>query len=111
MAAKADFIMETMVRDYVKNTRKFRVYKKAVSLLSRRFNELIKTVAIEAEKIAKKDRRKTISPDDIEAAIEKHVGKKDLSWEEILEQLVKHPPAGLGNISKGINDYVAKKQR
>lgn len=45
---------------------------------------------------------------DITPALEKHLGKKYLTWQEIREEIIRQNPTDLGKISKAINDYIEK---
>ena len=48
---------------------------------------------------------------DIISAVEKHLGKKNLTWQETAEEIIRQNPTDLGKISKAINDYIEKEQR
>jgi hypothetical protein len=47
---------------------------------------------------------------DILPALEKHLGKRQLTWQEAAEQILKYPAADLGKISKAINNYLGKEE-
>ena len=109
MPKKPDFIKDTVIRDYINDVLKLRSAKEALDETGKKFNSLIVTVLKEAAKLAKEANRKTIMPEDIAQAYEKRVGKEYLTWEETLKQILRQPPADLGKISKGINNYIEKK--
>jgi histone H3/H4 len=107
MAQKADFIKDLAVKRFIVS-KKLRSTDQAVDQLAATFNAVLETVILEAAKIARKQRKKTISPEHIALAVKKHVGKKDLDWNEILPQLLEESPADLGKIAKGVRDYISK---
>ncbi len=76
--------------------------------LSTKINSVMVAVLKEATTLAKEANRKTVMPEDITQAYKKHVGKEHLTWEEVLKQILRQPPADLGKIPKGINDYIEK---
>jgi len=47
---------------------------------------------------------------DILPALEKHLGKRQLTWQEAAGQILKYPAADLGKISKAINNYLRKEE-
>lgn len=103
------FLNFSTIKNYINETHKIRSSDKAVKNLIKRFDETIEDVIVYAKKLALKNRRKTIMPRDIQKAIEKIVGKKELSWQETLNEIVIKKPAQIGNISKGIESYIRKK--
>ena len=72
---------------------------------------VIGRVIVEAGKIARKVKKKTIMPEHVAEAFAKHVGKEDLGWEEILAQVLRESPADLGKISKGIRDHMEQNKK
>lgn len=106
-----EFIRSNTIKEYINKIKKMRSSDDAVSLLLRRFNETIETVIASAQELAKEDKRNTILEQDITTSLEKHLGKRDLTWEETTEQIILKNPADLGKISKAINDYIQKKQK
>ena len=109
MPKKPDFLRDAQIKEYIKDILKLRSSKKALDELSKRINAVMVAVLKEAAKLAKEANRKTVMPEDIIQAYKKHVGKEHLTWDEILKQILSQPPADLGKISKGINDYIEKK--
>jgi len=106
---KPDFLRDAQIKDYIKDILKLRSSKKALDELSTKINSVIVAILKEAGNLAKEANRKTVMPEDITQAYEKHVGKEHLTWGETLKQILRQPPADLGKISKGINDYIEKK--
>jgi len=105
---KPDFLRDARIKEYIKNILKLRSSKKALDDLSTKINEVIAAILKEAATLAKEANRKTVMPEDITQAYDKHVGKEHLTWDETLKQILLQPPADLGKISKGINDYIGK---
>jgi histone H3/H4 len=106
----ADFVKEKAIKDFISKEKKLRSADAAVSILESRINELmVEILNISADKATEAD-RKTILEEDINFALDKAVAKKDLGWEEILDQIIKETPADLGKISSGINQYIENRQ-
>jgi histone H3/H4 len=105
---KQHFIKDTAVKNYIKEILKFRSAQNALDEFIEVLNVLIETIMREAKTIAQIAKRCTIMKKDITAALEKHVGKRHLTWEETAEEIIRQNPADLGKISKAINDYIDK---
>ena len=106
MPKKAEFVRYNTIKDYVKDIQKMRSNEAAVNNLTERFNSLIETVITSAAGLAKENKRNTILAEDMKEALEKTVGKKHLSWEDLLQEVLLQTPIDLGNLSKGINKYI-----
>lgn len=101
-----DFVKEKVIKDFISKEKKLRSSTDAVKLLETRINNLlVEILTISADK-ATEAGRKTIMDGDVNFALDKAVAKKDLDWEEILDQIIKEPPADLGKISSGINQHI-----
>lgn len=111
MPEQSDFIKSTTIKSYIKEVEKIRSSQEAINEISSKFNSLIVTVIREAGKLAKESNRNTIMLEDITTAFEKHVGKRHLTWEEVLQEIILQTPADLGKISKGINDHIEKDKK
>ena len=109
MAEKEDFVKVSAVKRYIRG-RKLRSTTDAVAELEKGFNSVIGRVIVEAGKIARKSKKRTIMVEHIAEAFVKHVGKEDLDWEEILVQVLGETPADLGKISKGIRHHIEQKK-
>lgn len=83
----------------------------AVNSLTERFNLLIETVIERAVSLAKVRKRTTILQEEVKETLEKTVGKKHLSWEELLQEVLLQTPIDLGNLSKGITKYIEEHQK
>jgi hypothetical protein len=83
----------------------------AVNKLIEDFDSTIEDVIADAEKLAKEDKRNTIMEQDVIPALEKHLGKKYLTWQETAEEIIRQNPTDLGKISKAINDYIEKEKK
>ncbi len=111
MPKKPDFIKDATVKSYVRKIQKFRSSKEAISKIDLKFNALIKSVLALAQKLAKKDRRKTILDEDVAWAFENKVGKRQLTWEETAAEVIRQNPTDLGKISKAVNDYIKQHRK
>ena len=80
----------------------------AVNKIIKDFDSTIEEVINEAGKLAKEDKRNTIMDQDVTPALEKHLGKKHLTWQETADEIIRQNPTDLGKISKAINDYIEK---
>ncbi len=108
MPKNPDFLRDAQIKEYIKNVLKLRSSQKALDELSQKINSVMVAVLKSAAELAKEAGRKTVMPEDITQAYDKHVGKEHLTWDETLKQILRQPPADLGKISKGINDYIEK---
>jgi len=106
----ADFIKQTVLRDYISSTVKIRINKTALKKLIKQLNTLTRALIREAKKLAKQDKRTTIMPRDITGATEKIIGKKHLTWQELSQEITRLGPIDLGNISKAIDEHIEKQK-
>jgi len=111
MPTKAEFIKFNTIKEYFKDAFKMRSSDSAVKRSISEFDSTIETVLKEAGGLAKEDKRNTVMDQDIISAVEKHLGKKNLTWQETAEEIIRQNPTDLGKISKAINDYIEKEQR
>lgn len=108
-AAKAKptgVIKENAVSQYIKKATGLRVRVDAVAKFMADFDAVIVAVVDEAKALAQAGRRNTILKGDVAAAIEKHLRRKDLPWEETAKEVIKHNPTDLGKISKTVRDWI-----
>lgn len=110
MPKEMDLIKINTINSYVKQILKIRISKTAANTLVIRFNDLLKIILREGRDIAKKDKRNTIMPRDIDTAIEDNLGKKHLTWEEVLEEIKRLNAIDLGNLSKAILKYIEQEK-
>jgi len=108
---KVEFLRFNTIKEYINDILKMRSSDSSVKKFIKEIDSAIETILKEAGKIAKEDKRNTVMDQDIETAVEKHLGKKHLTWQETAEEIIKQNPTDLGKISKTINDYIAKKQK
>lgn len=108
---KVEFLRFNTIKEYINDILKMRSSDSSVKKFLKEFDSSIEAALKEAGKLAKEDKRNTIMDQDIETAVEKHLGKKHLTWQETAEEIIKQNPTDLGKISKAINDYIAKKQK
>ena len=111
MPKKAEFIKFNTIKAYINESLKMRSSESAVKLSMKEFDSAIETVLKEAGELAKQDKRNTVMDQDIISAVEKHLSKKNLTWQETAEEIIRQNPTDLGKISKAINDYIEKEQR
>ena len=110
MPNKAEFIKFNTIKAYINDILKMRSSESAVKKSMSEFDTAIETVLKEAGELAKQDKRNTVMDQDIISAVEKHLGKKNLTWQETAEEIIRQNPTDLGKISKAINDYIEKDQ-
>jgi len=103
-----EFIRFNTIKEYINTTFKMRSSESAVKKFIKRFNSVIKAALKDTRRTAKEDKRNTIMYQDIIPVIEKHLGKKHLSWQETAEEIIRQNPVDLGKISKKINAYIEK---
>jgi histone H3/H4 len=111
MPNKAEFIKFNTIKAFINDILKMRSAESAVKISLKEFDSAIELVLKEAGALAKEDNRNTVMDQDIIAAVENHLGKKHLTWQETAEEIIRQNPTDLGNISKAINDYIEKVQR
>ena len=111
MPNKAEFIKFNTIKAYINDILKMRSAESAVKNSMSEFDSAIETVLKEAGELAKEDKRNTIMNQDITSAVEKHLGKRNLTWQETADEIIRQNPTDLGKISKAINDYIEKEQR
>jgi histone H3/H4 len=109
--AKPEFIRFNTVKEYITDTFKMRSQDSAVKKFIKEIDSKIETALKEAEKLAKEDNRNTVMEEDIKLALEKHLGKRHLTWQELAEEIISQTPADLGKISNSINDYIEKNKK
>jgi len=105
MENQNDFIKQTSIKAAIK-AKGVRSSADARDYAKKSIEALLGAILDESEQIAKNDRKKTILLRHITEAFEKHVGKSDLNWQEILSQIIQETPADLGKINKGIREYI-----
>ena len=100
---QAEFIKFNTIKSYINDILKMRSSESAVKLSMKEFDSAIEIVLKEAGELAKEDKRNTVMDQDIISAVEKHLGKRHLTWQETAEEIIRQNPADLGKISKSIN--------
>ncbi len=110
MPNKAEFIKFNTIKAYINDILKMRSAESAVKKSMSEFDTAIETVLKEAGELAKQDKRNTVMDQDIISAVEKHLGKRNLTWQETADEIIRKNPTDLGKISKAINDYIDKDQ-
>lgn len=111
MATKPEFIKFNTIKEYITANLKMRSTESAVTKSLNAFDSAIETVLKEAGAITQQDKRNTIMDQDIISAVEKHLGKRALTWQETADEIIRQNPTDLGKISKAINDYIEQAER
>lgn len=107
---KAAFLKFNTIKEYITAVLKMRSNEEAVNKLIQDIDSTIESVLIDAGKLAQENKRNTIMEPDIIPALEKYLGKKHLTWQEISAEIVLQTPADLGKITKVIKDHIEKDQ-
>ena len=107
---RAKFLRFNAIKEYINDNLKVRSSDKAVKKFIKEFDTAIGATLKEAKKSAREDKRNTIMGQDIIPALEKHLGKRYLTWQETVKEIIRQNPADLGKISKAVNDYIEKGQ-
>lgn len=108
---KVELVKFHPTKNYIKKTARMRSDDNAVNTLIKEFNSRLEKTIKEAAKLAKQHKRKTILQRDMKESIEKTVGKRHLTWQEILDELALQRAADLGKISKGILKHIEKHEK
>ena len=112
MPEEMDLVKLNAILRYAKEIKHMRLSSSAADDLRARINEILKTILTEATTSAKKEKRNTIMPRDIEPAAERILGGKNLQPTEIFQIIKKLGPIELGQLSKLITEYItAEKAR
>jgi len=107
---RAEFLRFNAIKEYINDNLNMRSSDRAVKKFIKEFDSAIGATLKEAKKTAREDKRNTIMDQDIIPALEKHLGKKHLTWQETVKEIIRQNPADLGKISKAVNDYIEKGQ-
>lgn len=107
MPVKTGIVKTTTVKTYITTAKKMRSQAAAVKKFITDFDAVIEAVIVEAVRLAKAAKRTTVMKADMAAAIDKHLKKTDLTWDQTAAEVIKHNPTDLGKISKTILDWIA----
>jgi len=107
---KPEYIRFNTIKEYISSALKLRSTDKTVKKFIKQFDAAIEATLKDAGASTREDKRKTVMDKDILPALEKHLGKKELTWKETIEQILKYPAADLGKMSKAINNYLGKEK-
>lgn len=107
---KAAFLKFNTIKEYIVAVLKMRSNEDAVNKLIQDIDSTIENIINDAGKLAQENKRTTILEQDIIQTLEKYLGKKHLTWQEISAEIVLQTPADLGKISAAIKDYIEKNQ-
>jgi histone H3/H4 len=109
-AKKPEFLRFNTIKEYINDILKMRSSEGAAKKFITEFDTAIEATLTDAGALAKEHKRNTILDEDIIPALEKHLGKKHLTWEETADEIIRQNPTDLGKISKAINDYIDKEK-
>lgn len=109
--AKTNFIRFNTVKSYINTVKNMRASDAAIRELIQRFDSLAIDVLAEAQKLSQENDRRTVMGPDMTAALEKFLGKRRLSFNELAEELIRQNPTELGSISKAITAYIQKSKK
>jgi len=107
---KSEFIRFNTIKEYINDILKMRSSDSAVKEFLNGVDTAVETTLTDAGKLAKEDKRNTIMDEDVIPALEKHLGKKHLTWQETADEIIRQNPTDLGKISKAINDHIEKEK-
>lgn len=110
MPKEMDLIKDGTIRSYAKDVLDIRISTTAVDNVRTRFNDIIKTVMREAMNTAKKEDRSTIMPRDIDEQLEANLGKKNLSIDDIVDQIKRLNAIEIGALVKSVNQYIQEEK-
>ena len=111
MPKESQLVKSNTILNYIKQVQKIKVRKSAADSLRSRFNALIKTVIKEAKDLCKEEKKKTIMPRHMAAALEKHLGKRHLSIPEIMDEIKRLSAVELGKLSKQLKNYIVEEKQ
>ena len=106
MPIKTGIIKTTTVKDYI-TAKKMRSQASAVKKFIDDFDVVIEAVIVEAVALATAAKRTTVMKADMAAAINKHLKKTDLSWDQTAAEVIKHNPTDLGKISQTVMEWIS----
>ena len=105
-----ELIKANTIRSYIVDVLKMRISKSAADAVRATFNALLKSTLIEAGDRAKAADCATIMPQDITAAIDKTISKKNLTPADLALELNRLSAIDLGELVTAIEDIVKKKK-
>jgi len=110
MPKEIDLVKLNTLKRYIRDVKKLRVSSTAVDELRIRGNKVLKDIIGIASKSAKADKRDTIMPRDMDPAMEKILGSKNLNAKDLFSEIKKMNPIELGELSKMINAYIKEEK-
>ncbi len=111
MSVKTGIIKTNAVKDYILKTKKMRSQASAVRKFMDDFDVVIEAVIVEAVALAVAAKRTTVMKADMAAAIDKHLKKTALAWDQTAAEVIKHNPTDLGKISQTIAEWIAAHEK
>jgi histone H3/H4 len=105
-----DLIKSNTIRSYVTDVLNMRISASAANDLRGAFNALLKSTMANAVENAKAGGRSTIMPQDIAAAIDKTISKKNLTPADLAQEINRLSAVELGELVTAIEDIVKRKK-
>ena len=106
MPTKTGIIKTNTVKDYI-TAKKMRSQASAVKKFIEDFDAVIETVIVEAAALATAAKRTTVMKADMAAALDKHLKKTALAWDQTAAEVIKHTPTDLGKISQTVMEWIS----
>ena len=108
MPGQSDYIKNSVIKRDISEKEDLRSSQDAIAAINQRMNELIRKVIEEAAASARAADRKRVLQEDAEAALQKHVGRETLTWQQTLDQVLRQPPVNLRDIANGIDEELER---
>ncbi|MDP8275247.1 MAG: NFYB/HAP3 family transcription factor subunit [Candidatus Euphemobacter frigidus] len=108
MDGQSNYIKNSVIKRYISDQEDLRSSEDAIAAINQRINELIQKVIEEAAANTRDNDRKTVLQEDAEAALQKHVGRETLTWQQTLDQVLRQPPVNLRDIANGIDEELKR---
>jgi histone H3/H4 len=110
MPKEMDLVKYYTIKGYVKDVLDMRISKTSVDNLRIRFNQILKGILRESKQKAKDDKRDTIMPRDTDPVTQKYLGSKNLSWEDVFDEVKNLNAIELGNLAKAVTKYIKEQK-
>ncbi len=107
---KPEFVKFSTIKNYIKESQKFRSSNDGVEYLTETITEITLAILNQAKIYSNEDSRKTIMLEDIKKAKKKVIGKKYLKWKDIFEHIKALTPAGIGNLTAAMENYIRESE-
>jgi len=106
-----NYVILGRVKNRIAKKYKLKSGEEAINKLAARVSDEIDLILADAVEVTKDEKRKTVLERDIDAAIEKNLGERGLTADELLEELLKQDPSELGRIIEGVDSHIRKERQ